>query len=218
MRGLHRPLWQTNTRTFTTWEGYPMEPRGAKHSATSMTTGDLIRRMVIAYARGDQSGFKAAVLDLITEERRKNHNVYARELERIISNAEPASPPAQVESLTLLGVRDGDLPRDKDRDAVLVDVIDPQRRLDDLILSSDVRRVLDRIVEENRRGELIRSHGLHPIRKILFCGPPGCGKTVAGEAVAAALYLPLVVVRFDAVVSSYLCETAAKLRKVFEFV
>ncbi len=195
-----------------------MDPQGVKQSGASMTTGDLIRRMVIAFGKGDYSAFRDAVLDLIAEERRKNHNVYARELERLLSNAEPPATLNQVESLTLLGVRNGDLPRDKDKDAVLVDIVDPQRALDDLVLLGSVRRVLDRIVEENRRGELIRSHGLTPIKKILFCGPPGCGKTVAAEAVAAALYLPLVVVRFDAVVSSYLGETAANLRKVFDFV
>ena len=50
-----------------------------------------------------------------------------------------------------------------------------------------------------------------------LCGPPGCGKSVAAEALARDLYLPLATVRFDAVVSSYLGETAANLRKVFEF-
>jgi SpoVK/Ycf46/Vps4 family AAA+-type ATPase len=56
-----------------------------------------------------------------------------------------------------------------------------------------------------------------PSNLILFCGPPGCGKSVSAEAIAAELYLPLVTVRFDAVVSSYLGETAANLRRVFEF-
>ena len=42
-------------------------------------------------------------------------------------------------------------------------------------------------------------------------------KTVVAEAVARQLYLPLATVRFDAVVSSYLGETAANIRKVFDF-
>jgi SpoVK/Ycf46/Vps4 family AAA+-type ATPase len=52
---------------------------------------------------------------------------------------------------------------------------------------------------------------------VLFCGPPGCGKSVAAEALAKELYLPLATVRFDAVVSSYLGETATNLRKVFDY-
>ena len=35
-----------------------------------MTTGDLIRRMVLAHATHDDAGFDSAVRDLIEEERR----------------------------------------------------------------------------------------------------------------------------------------------------
>jgi len=42
-------------------------------------------------------------------------------------------------------------------------------------------------------------------------------KSVAAQAIASALMLPLATVRFDAVVSSYLGETAANLRKVFDY-
>jgi SpoVK/Ycf46/Vps4 family AAA+-type ATPase len=52
----------------------------------------------------------------------------------------------------------------------------------------------------------------------LFCGPPGCGKTLAAEVIASALELPLVVVRLDSVISSLLGETSANLRKVFDYV
>ncbi len=64
---------------------------------------------------------------------------------------------------------------------------------------------------------MLQSYGLKPIRRILFCGPPGCGKTMAAEALAKDLYLPSALARFDAVISSYFGETAANLRRVFEF-
>ena len=53
---------------------------------------------------------------------------------------------------------------------------------------------------------------------LLFHGPPGCGKTSAAEALATEIGLPLVVVRIDAVVSSYLGETASNLHRIFDFV
>jgi SpoVK/Ycf46/Vps4 family AAA+-type ATPase len=48
-------------------------------------------------------------------------------------------------------------------------------------------------------------------------GPPGCGKTSGAEALAAELGWPFVLVRLDAVVSSYLGETASNLRRVLEY-
>ena len=48
--------------------------------------------------------------------------------------------------------------------------------------------------------------------------PPGNGKTSLAESLAYELALPLFVVRYDAVVTSYLGETAQRLRRLFDFV
>jgi SpoVK/Ycf46/Vps4 family AAA+-type ATPase len=53
-------------------------------------------------------------------------------------------------------------------------------------------------------------------QKILLYGLPGCGKTLGAERLAWNTGLPLVKVRFDAMVSSFLGETASNLRLVFE--
>ena len=52
----------------------------------------------------------------------------------------------------------------------------------------------------------------------MFFGPPGCGKTLAAEVLANALSLPLVLVRLDSLISSFLGETAANLRKIFDYI
>lgn len=54
--------------------------------------------------------------------------------------------------------------------------------------------------------------------KIIFFGPPGCGKTLAAEVIAFELSLPIAIVRLDALVSSLLGETAANLRAVFDYI
>jgi SpoVK/Ycf46/Vps4 family AAA+-type ATPase len=184
------------------------------------TAGELVRKLLQAHAKGDNVAFQAAAETYIAEERRKNHHLLANDLERALLNGlytSRAPAGALPRSLNLLGVAEHDLPRDSERGAVLVEIVEPRRTLEDLVLAVDVREGLERIITEQRRADLLRTHGLRPIGKALFCGPPGCGKTVAAEAVAQALYLPLVLVRFDAVVSSYLGETAANLRKVFLF-
>jgi SpoVK/Ycf46/Vps4 family AAA+-type ATPase len=180
-----------------------------------VTTGDLIRRLILAHLSSDEENFESAVRDLIGEERRKNHTIFAKDLERLLTSGNGQRSP-RTESLTRLPGR-GELPRDKDRAADLVEIIEPIRSVEDLVINERTRADIDRLINENRSAELLHAHGLKPSMRILFCGPPGCGKTVTAEAVANALYLPLVLVRFDAVISSYLGETAANLRRVFEY-
>jgi SpoVK/Ycf46/Vps4 family AAA+-type ATPase len=187
-----------------------------------MASGDIVQRLFTAYAKGDSSAFRSAAQDFIAEEKRKNHHVLARELERILATA--ASPNGsngksqpQFELLTAITTNGAGLPHDRERSAVLVEIRAAQRDVDEMVFSEETRAALNRIVQENRRGEVLRSHGLHPANRILFCGPPGCGKTAAAEALAKVLYLPLVLVRLDAVVSSYLGDTAANLRRVFDY-
>jgi SpoVK/Ycf46/Vps4 family AAA+-type ATPase len=72
------------------------------------------------------------------------------------------------------------------------------------------------LANETLEAEKYRRHGL-PIRnKFLFCGPPGCGKTLAAEVFASEVGLDLLVVRLDGIISSYLGETASNLRTVIE--
>jgi SpoVK/Ycf46/Vps4 family AAA+-type ATPase len=90
--------------------------------------------------------------------------------------------------------------------------------LDDMILTPSVRERLDRIVlEQSRRLDLF-GQGLRPARKLLFAGPPGCGKSMAAGAIARAVGLPIFRVELHGVVAQYLGETASKLAKVFEHV
>ena len=177
--------------------------------------GDLLQKLFVSHLDGDDAGFRAAAKEIIDEEYRRKHSVLARELERLL-NGKNGSTTERTQFLSLLG-NGGQSPRDRDRGGMLVELVEAQRQLSELVLAEATGKALDRLIEEQRRAEVLRSHGLRPRSKILFCGPPGCGKTVAAEAIANAVYLPLAIVRFDAVISSYLGETAANLRKVFEF-
>ncbi len=51
---------------------------------------------------------------------------------------------------------------------------------------------------------------------VLFCGPPGTGKTMASEALAADLDLPLYRVDLSQVVNKYIGETEKNLRRIFD--
>lgn len=189
-------------------------PDECGRSPSAVTTGDIVRKMVLGHVTANDAAFHAAVQEFVAEERRKNHHILAKEIERILWSKERATP----DSLTLLRRPiTGDAPRDKERNAPLIDVHETRRDLDSLVLRAETRDAIQRILAENRRADLLGTHGLRPSNKILFWGPPGCGKTAAAEVIARELRLPLALVRFDALVSSYLGETAANIRKVFEF-
>ena len=180
------------------------------------TASEAIRKLLDAHFKGDDDAFRAAAWEFVEKERSLNHHVFVKDLERMLSNVNGTAHKRE-NGLVPLGPFNGSLPRDKERNAYLVEITDPRRELEQLVLCPQVRHTLDRVIVECRNEELLGAHGVRPIAKVLFCGPPGCGKTVAAEALASELCLPLATVRFDAVVSSYLGETAANLRKVFDF-
>ena len=109
------------------------------------------------------------------------------------------------------------LPRDPDRDAALVEVHHPERSRSDIVLAPEVQGRIERVVEEFRAQADLARHGLSPKSRLLFVGPPGCGKTLCAEFLAGELGLDLLHARFDGIVSSYLGETASNLRRVFGY-
>jgi SpoVK/Ycf46/Vps4 family AAA+-type ATPase len=174
-----------------------------------MADSRLLRRIVRAVAAGDIPSLQAIAEDVILAERQKQHHMLANELQQLLLGGRAAKSQSNVSSV--------DLPHDKERGLALLETREVIRRLDDLILNEDLRHGLRSFVDEHMKEELLRSYGLTPSTKMLFYGPPGCGKTASAEAIAGELGLPLFVVRLDSVISSFLGETAANLRRVFDF-
>jgi SpoVK/Ycf46/Vps4 family AAA+-type ATPase len=73
-----------------------------------------------------------------------------------------------------------------------------------------------RIEREYAARERLGAYGLRPRKTILLYGPPGCGKSLGARRLAWNTGLPLMKVRFDALISSYFGESAANLRAVFD--
>ena len=176
-----------------------------------MATGKLLRKLMRAGSEADLEAFRDVAEEVIRHERQKKHHLLANDLERILYGRASTSSPATLK------LKDN-VPEDGERGLPLVAIKEPVRDLEDVILSGENRDLVDRILREKRREDVLSSYGLRPIEKILFCGPPGCGKTLTAEVIATELSLPLAIIRIDSVVSSYLGATASNLRKVFDFV
>lgn len=180
-----------------------------------MASGKLLRQLFKGVAQGNEESFRLAAEQIIQEEREKHHHLLANDLQRILQ-----SGVAELvgDNFRTTSVRPSDIPKDTERGLPLLEVRVPCRFLADVVLSDHNKSMVEEVILEQDRDEVLRSHGLRPKSKLLFCGPPGCGKSLTAEVIAGELRLELVVIRFDAVVSSYLGETAANLRKVFEFI
>lgn len=103
------------------------------------------------------------------------------------------------------------------RVAELVHTIPAERRLSDLVLAPQVIDAVEEFIDEFSQAPLLRSHSLEPRHTVLLLGPPGNGKTSLAEALATELSLPLLSVRYDAIVDSFLGETSNRLRRLIEF-
>jgi SpoVK/Ycf46/Vps4 family AAA+-type ATPase len=73
------------------------------------------------------------------------------------------------------------------------------------------------IVSEWEHRDVLAARGVERRRKLLFFGPPGCGKSLTAAALGAAIGLPTYVVRIDAVVGAFLGQTALRIRELFRF-
>jgi hypothetical protein len=104
-----------------------------------------------------------------------------------------------------------------ERVAELVHAIPTERRLSDLVLAPQVIDAVKEFIDEFTQAPLLRAHSLEPRHTVLLLGPPGNGKTSLAESMATELSLPLLSVRYDAIVDSFLGETSNRLRRLIEY-
>lgn len=171
-----------------------------------MARGELMKKLITSYGRDDK--FRTVVEQIIGEEERKGNRVLAGSLRKSLDHlGEGATQTAPATKL---------LPfPDEARD--FIQRVEPKHRPAELHLSQENTKLFAGIIREFRQADRLRRHGLDVRSKLLFCGPPGTGKTMCAEVFAGELGLPFFHVRLDSLVSSYLGETATNIRKTFEF-
>lgn len=171
--------------------------------------GRELKELFRAFRGGDELAFRRAAQAIIEEEEAKQHVALARDLRRLIAGGE--------EHRVVGDVVLPPPPTDPEHDWPLAEVRHPTRYLTDLVLSPATEKRVRGLTDEVEAWARLAAADVPRRRRLLFYGPPGCGKSSAAEAIAAEIGLPLVVVRIDAVISSYLGQTAANLRRIIDY-
>lgn len=93
----------------------------------------------------------------------------------------------------------------------------PKLKFADITLLPQWRRELEIITKEWKNRISLKAAGITRRRKLLFFGPPGCGKSLTAAALGIELDIPTYIVRFDSIIGAYLGQTAIHLRQLFRF-
>jgi len=171
-----------------------------------MAQADLLVKLVKSASNSDQITLRKTVETLIQEETANGHRILAERLAK-------ALVPTTTKVLKNESSRqNGNNGQYKD----FIYEITPERSLN-LVLRDDINNLINEVVEEQHRSELLHAHNLRARNRLLFIGPPGNGKTTLAEALANELMYPLLVVRYENLVGSYLGETSGRLKNLFDF-
>lgn len=161
-----------------------------------------------SHIEGDNEQFLSVAMQVAAHEARQGHGRLAEQLRSLVDEARNRHV-RRSNSPVPLAQPKGDL-------AALVSASYSATRLSSMVLPEELERRLTRVIAEQRQQHKLLERGLVARRKLLLLGPPGSGKTMTASALAGELNLPLFTVVFDALITRFMGETAAKLRLVFD--
>ena len=174
---------------------------------------DLLRRLIRAIASGKREDIGRMAEKAVEAERRRGHVRLAEELEHILAGSNAAeskrSPNQTPSSLR-------ELPLSRRQGEQLVTLCPRETLEHHMVLPPAIEARFARIEREYAARERLSAYGLTPTKTVLLYGPPGCGKSLGAKRIAWNVGLPLMKVRFDALISSFFGESASNLRSVFD--
>jgi len=176
-----------------------------------MAAAEQIKSLIKSFGEGDESRFFTTAMQIAASEARKGHTTFAQELKLLIEKARKTRSISFIDRNKTIPISQSK--RDLNE---LIEIFQPKIKLKDMILTSEVKEVLTKIIHEQRKYEILRQHNLMPRRKLLLKGPPGCGKTMTAQALAGELGISVFIVRLDGLISKFMGESIAKLRLIFD--
>ena len=151
---------------------------------------------------------------IVEDERNKGHDRLADRLIDILEkNIKRQGFQGELKRLMPQGVT---IPTDTRNKLPLATPVERELLRHEMVLPTDIETKIQRIEKEYVARDRLARFGLKPKKKILLYGHPGCGKSMSAERIAWNIGLPFLKVRFEAIISSYLGESATNLTKLFE--
>jgi SpoVK/Ycf46/Vps4 family AAA+-type ATPase len=175
-----------------------------------MAAAEQIKSLIKSFGEGDDSRFYATAMQIAAAEAKKGHVTLADELKKLIDSAK--SGKNKFHGI----VRNMPVNAAQKELSDLLELVQPDVKLKQMVLAPAITKAIKRILQEQNKLELIKLHNLQPRKKLLFTGPPGCGKTMSAKALASELAIPLFIIRLDGLISRYMGESIAKLRLIFD--
>jgi len=166
-----------------------------------------------AFKEKDESLFNEIADQIVDEESKKNHHLLAARLKKLLEDTSIGNKEISFQRKLI-----SPIPRDNEKGFPLLEIKKTFFTWDDIVASDEIIEILKEIPQENENSILFSSYGIKPKNKILLCGPPGTGKTLSAKILSHETGYPLIVVKFESVVSSFLGETATNLRKIFDYI
>lgn len=175
-----------------------------------LSSGEQLKRLFQAFRDHDSTMFFMVAESLIAEETAANHHALARDLKKALGDIKDYARPANGSNGFKL------LPKDRRSGEELIALQESSVDETKIVLAKETNVKIDRILTEHRQRRELAKYGYAPKTKLLFWGAPGCGKTFTAHYLAYELGLPVGVVQLNALISSFLGDTASNLQRVFQ--
>ena len=112
-----------------------------------------------------------------------------------------------------------EIPVDSESRIPLAEVMPPEDpEVSFIFLQPAIREQIEEYINVLKKEDQLAKYDVNAYKNLLLFGPPGTGKSKTAKYIASQVGLPLVTVRIDGLISSYLGSTSKNMKTLFDYV